>query len=85
MTMLEERMKRRAAMYWLIQLVDEHKGEVTINSDKVKRVFNDENEYVHIEYTDGSIGLIADADFETLDGAVKHYEMNHNPFRVIAL
>jgi hypothetical protein len=48
-------------------------------------VFNDENEYVHIEYTDGSIGLIADADFETLDGAVKHYEMNHNPFRMIAL
>ncbi len=67
---MDKKLKKHAALYMLIRLVDENKGSIEINTDKVKRVFNDENEYVTIEYTNGDIGLAADADFETLDAAV---------------
>ena len=63
-------MKKRAALYMLIKFVDENKGRIDINSDKVKRVFNDENEVVKIEYADGKVGLLADADFDTMNDAV---------------
>jgi exoribonuclease R len=67
---MEEWMKKRAALYMLIKFVDENKGCIDINSDKVKRVFNDENEVVKIEYADGKVGLLADADFDTMNDAV---------------
>ena len=67
---MEEWMKKRAALYMLIKFVDENKGRIDINSDKVKRVFNDENEVVKIEYADGKVGLLADADFDTMNDAV---------------
>ena len=69
-----ERMKKRAALYQLIKLVDENNGGITINTDKVKRVFNDENDVVRIEYANGEIALLADADFETMDSAIMKYQ-----------
>lgn len=74
---MENRMKKRAALYMLIDLVDKNNGSVTINTDKVKRVFNDENQYVHIEYTNGEIGLLADADFETMNDAVLKWQKDN--------
>lgn len=63
-------MKRRAALYMLIKLVDENNGSITINTDKVKRVFNDENDIVRIEYASGEVALLADADFDTMNDAI---------------
>lgn len=47
---MEQWLKKRAALYQLIKLVDENDGSITINTDKVKRVFNDEDDIVRIEY-----------------------------------
>ena len=69
-----ERMKKRAALCQLIKLVDENNGGITINTDKVKRVFNDENDVVRIEYANGEIALLADADFETMDSVIRKYQ-----------
>jgi hypothetical protein len=67
---MDERMKKRAALYMLIRLVDENNGNIDINTDKVKRVFNDENDIVKIEYVSGEVGLLADADFDTMNDAI---------------
>ena len=67
---MEERMKRRAALYMLIKLVDENDGSITINTDKVKRVFNDEDDIVRIEYVNGEVALLADADFNTMNDII---------------
>ena len=67
---MDERMKRRAALYMLIKLVDENDGCITINTDKVKRVFNDEDDIVRIEYVTGEVAMLADADFETMNDAI---------------
>lgn len=67
---MEKWLKKRAALYELIKLVDENNGNLIINTDKVKRVFNDENEIVRIEYTSGAVELLADADFETMNDAI---------------
>ena len=81
---LDERMKRHVALAMLIALVDNNNGSVDINSDTVKRVFNDENEYVKIEYANGVIALAADADFDTMNDAVlKWKEDNPQIFAVI--
>lgn len=63
-------LKKRAALYQLIRLVDENNGCITINTDKVKRVFNDEDDIVRIEYVSGEIELLADADFDTMNEAI---------------
>ena len=63
-------MKRRAALYMLIKLVDENNGSITINTDRVKRVFNDADDIVRIEYVTGEVALLADADFDTMNDAV---------------
>ena len=81
---LDERMKKHVALAMLIALVDNNNGSVDINSDTVKRVFNDENEYVKIEYANGVIALAADADFDTMNDAVlKWKEDNPQKFAVI--
>ena len=67
---MDERMKRRAALYMLIKLVDENNGSITINTDRVKRVFNDADDIVRIEYVTGEVALLADADFDTMNDAV---------------
>lgn len=67
---MDKWLKKRAALYQLIKLVDENNGCITINTDKVKRVFNDENDIVRIEYVTGEVALLADADFETMNDAI---------------
>ena len=74
MEIMEERMKRHAALCMLIKLVDENDGSIDINTDKVKRVFNDADEVVRIEYATGDIALLADADYETMNSAVLKWQ-----------
>lgn len=74
---MDERMKKRAALYMLIKFVDENNGSITVNTDKVKRVFNDADEVVRIEYVNGEVGLLADADFKTMNDAVLKWQSNH--------
>lgn len=67
---MEERIKRHAALCMLIKLVDENNGSIEVNTDKVKKVFNDADETVRIEYSNGEVALLADADYETMNNAV---------------
>ena len=67
---MEQWLKKRAALYQLIKLVDENNGSITINTDTVKRVYNDEDDIVRIEYVTGEVALLADADFETMNDAI---------------
>ena len=67
-------MKRHAALCMLIKLVDENDGSIDINTDKVKRVFNDADEVVRIEYATGEVALLADADYETMNSAVLKWQ-----------
>ena len=67
---MEQWLKKRAALYQLIKLVDENDGSITINTDKVKRVFNDEDDIVRIEYVNGEVALLADADFNTMNDII---------------
>ncbi len=74
---MEQWLKKRAALYMLIKLVDENNGCIDINSDKVKRVFNDEDDIVRIEYADSQIALLADTDFETMNDAVLKWQTDN--------
>lgn len=74
---MDERIKRRAALYMLIKLVDENNGSITINTDKVKRVFNDEDDIVRIKYASGEVALLADADFDTMNEAILKWQSLH--------
>lgn len=67
---MDERLKRHIALCMLISVVDYNNGSVEINSDTVRRVFNDENSIVKIEYSNGIIALAADADFNTMNDAI---------------
>ena len=71
---MENWLKKRAALYQLIKLVDENDGSITINTNKVKRVFNDENEVVRVEYVTGEVALLADADFDTMNDAILKWQ-----------
>ena len=73
---MEQWLKKRAALYQLIKLVDENNGSITINTDKVKRVFNDADDIVRIEYVTGEVALLADADFETMNDAINKWQSN---------
>lgn len=70
---MDKWLKKRAALYQLIKLVDENDGSITINTDTVKRVFNDEDDIVRIEYVTGEVALLADADFETMNDAINKW------------
>jgi len=74
---MEERIKKRAALYMLIDLVDKNGGNINIGTDKVKRVFNDADDIVHVEYTSGEVALLADADFQTMDDAIHKWQSNN--------
>ena len=74
---MDKWLKKRAALYMLIKLVDENNGCIDINSDKVKRVFNDEDDIVRIEYADSQIALLADTDFETMNDAVLKWQTDN--------
>jgi len=67
---MDYRKKRHAALYMLISLVDSNNGCINVNSESVKRVFNDEEDIVRIEYANGKTSLLADADFETMNDVI---------------
>ena len=71
-------LKKRAALYQLIKLVDANNGSISIGTDRVIRVFNDEDDVIRIEYVGGDVGLLADADFNTMNDAVLKWK-NDNP------
>ncbi len=70
---MDYRMKRHAALYMLISLVDSNNGCINVDSERVKRVYNDEEDIVRIEYTNGKTSLLADADFETMNDMILKY------------
>lgn len=76
--MMEEWLKKRAALYQLIKLVDANNGSISIGTDRVTRVFNDEDDVIRIEYVGGDVGLLADADFNTMNDAILKWK-NDNP------
>ncbi len=78
---LEKRLLKRTALSVMINIIDCNNGQFVVNSSKVKRAFNDEDDIVKLEYTDGTIGLAADADFETLHSANMDW-IDNNPDRV---
>lgn len=68
-TMLEgmdERLKKYIALCMLITVVDYNNGSVEINSDTVRKVFNDENGEIKIVYANGIVALATDASFGTM-------------------
>lgn len=71
-------LKKRAALYQLIKLVDANNGSISIGTDRVIRVFNDEDDVIRIEYVSGEVGLLADADFSTMNDAILKFQ-NDNP------
>ena len=74
---MDERMKRRAALYMLIKLVDENNGSINVNTGKVKRVYNDADDIVRIEYVSGEVTLLADADFDTMNDAIIKWQSDN--------
>lgn len=75
---MEERLMRNAALYQLIKLVDENNGSLNIGSATVKRVFNDKDDVVRIEYVNGEVQLLADSDFNTMNESILKWQ-NDNP------
>ena len=71
-------LKKRAALYQLIKLVDANNGSISIGTDRVIRVFNDEDDVIRIEYVGGDVRLLADADFNTMNDAILKWK-NDNP------
>ena len=74
---MDERIKKRAALYQLIKLVDDNNGCIEINTDVIKKVFNDANDIVRIQYVSGEIALLADAEFKIMDDAIRKWLANH--------
>ena len=71
-------LKKRAALYTLIKMADENNGSISVSTDKVSRIFNDEDDVVRIEYASGEVGLLADADFNTMNDVILKWQ-NNNP------
>lgn len=71
---MEQWLKKRAALYTLIKMVDENDGSISIGTDRVTRVFSDEDDIVRIEYVTGEVGLLADADFDTMNDAILKWQ-----------
>lgn len=74
---MDNRLKRQAALYMLISLVDENNGSIDINSDAIRRSFNDDDQTVMVEKSDGTIALAAEMDGEILDKAVRKWIANN--------
>jgi hypothetical protein len=75
---MDKRLKRQAALYMLITLVDENEGYIEINSDVIRSTFNDEDQVVKAKLKDGSVALAADLDGDVLHEAVSKW-MGDNP------
>ena len=66
---------------WLDRLVYENDDVIVVNSDKVKKVFYDSDNILKIEYADGIIGKVEDADIETIQNAAKTWA-SANPEKI---
>ena len=75
---MDKRLKRQAALYMLITLVDENEGYIEINSDVIRSSFNDEDQVVKAKLKDGTVALAADLDGDVLHEAVSKW-MGDNP------
>ncbi len=75
---MDQRMKRNAALCMLITLVDNNNGSIDINNGTVRRIYNDADEVVRIEYATGKVALLADADYETMNSAILKWK-DDNP------
>ena len=76
---MDDRIRRQAVLYTAIALVDHNAGSVVINGN-IKRIFNDEDDLVKVEYADGRIGLACDANTEELDQAIRKWREEHTVF-----
>ena len=74
---MDTRIEKQVAITMLVTLVDENDGEIEINTDAVRRAFNDENDTVQFEMTDGTIQLLSDTDAEILDEAVRKWKSDY--------
>ena len=74
---MEKWLKKRAALYTLIRLVDANKGNININSNTVKRVFNDKNLIVRVEYVNGDVGLAADMTFGDMNDVILKWKKDN--------
>ena len=77
LNIMELWLKKRAALYTLIKMVDENNGSISVSTDKVSRIFNDEDDVVRIEYASGEVELLADADFDTINEAISRYNKTY--------
>ena len=75
---MTDRMKRNAALYMLITIVDQTDGNVIVGNGEVRRVFNDDNDIVTIEYLDGSTDLAANAEYDVLNSIILHLRTQDN-------
>lgn len=76
---MDDRMKKRAALYLLIKFVDDNHGEIKVMTDKVRRVYNDakDGDIVKVETTEGKTELLYDQTFETMDSAIQKWQSEH--------
>lgn len=76
---MNDRMKKHAALYMLINLVDTNSGEINVMTSKLRRVFNDpeDGDTVKVETTEGKIELLYDQPFEVMDAAIKKWQAEH--------
>ena len=57
---MDQRKLEQVNFYVITRIVDANNGSVEFNINGVKRVYNDENEYVTIEFEDGTNELAYD-------------------------
>ena len=74
---MDKRMKKRAAFYTLVAILDANKGEILAHNHSIRRVYNDENDIVMAEKTDGSCCLAYDLSFDILDSLVREWRDTH--------
>ena len=74
---MDKRLRKQAALYTIISIVDANNGSVILKSDKIRRIFNDDNDIVMVEYASGEVGLAADVDIDTLESVIYEWRDNH--------
>lgn len=74
---MDKRIRKQAAFYTITSIVDANNGNVSFESDRIKRIFNNENDVVMIEYVNGEMGLAADAEIDTLEKAIYEWRDKH--------
>lgn len=71
---MDKRIRKQAAIYTLIKYIDENNGSIVINNNMIKRIFNDEDDIVKVEYCSGDIGLLSDVGIEILESAIFYWK-----------